>query len=716
MSNPDRDRNLPWWRNRSTTARLGLLALTSIFAFAALALPIALRPEYYPLRVGEVSSQDIQAQSSLSYVSEVLTEQARKAAENSVSPIYLPADTSITRQQIETLRLALDYISNIRLDPYATEEQKINDLLLLEDLPLSKESASQIINLTDTGWQNVSDESMSVLEQVMRTTIREDKIIEAKRNIPSLISFSLPQVQASLVSEIVSAFVIPNSLYSAELTNEARQEARNQVEPLTRSFIAGEAIVLRGQIITPEAMEALQAFNLIQPESSLQNLLSTAALVLSFAIFTGLYFNRRKTSPFHDIRSLAMVSVVFLIFLFGARFIIPNRAVLPYLYPIPAFALTIATLFNLEVSIIFSLSLSVLSAYSLTNSLDLTIFYFISSLFGVLILGKGRRVANFFWAGLAIGLAGSAVIVSYRLNDAVTDWLGIATLVGGAFLNGLASASITLIIQFLFAQLLGLTTAMQLLDLSRPDHPLLQFLLQNAPGTYQHSLQVANLAEQAAETIGADALLTRVGCLYHDVGKAINPLFFVENQIAGNVNPHDDLDPTSSAATIIRHVEDGIQVSKKYHIPPRIQDFVREHHGTLITRYQYAQAVQANGGKVEGVDKDSFRYPGPAPRSRETAILMLADGYEARARAEVPKTEADLQALVKKVIDFCEHEGQLDNTTLTLRDLHRISESFVKTLQNTYHPRLQYPEVKTTSASPEKTRPNEILPNAGGES
>ena len=168
---------------------------------------------------------------------------------------------------------------------------------------------------------------------------------------------------------------------------------------------------------------------------------------------------------------------------------------------------------------------------------------------GLLVLDKGRRVSSFLWAGLAIGLTGSAVIIAYRLPEAITDWIGIVTLCGAAIVNGLASATLTLIFHLFFSQFFGVTSSLQLLELSRPDHPLLQYILRNAPGTYQHSLQVANLAEQAAETIGADSLLVRVGAIYHDVGKAVNPLFFVENQIPGKIDSHDDILPEISAAT-----------------------------------------------------------------------------------------------------------------------------------------------------------------------
>jgi putative nucleotidyltransferase with HDIG domain len=250
-------------------------------------------------------------------------------------------------------------------------------------------------------------------------------------------------------------------------------------------------------------------------------------------------------------------------------------------------------------------------------------------------------------------------------------------------------------LQYLLAEFLGLTTGLRLLEISRPDAPLLQFFLRNAPGTYQHSLMVSNLVEQAAEKLGMDSLLVRVGALYHDVGKSITPSFFIENQLPTNLNPHDDVDAETAAASVIRHVSDGVVLARKYRLPKRIIDFILEHHGTLLARYHYNRAVQEAGGDATKVDSEKFRYPGPRPRTRETALLMLADNVEARTRSERPRTEDEIKAVVQKAVDFCQKEGQLADTRFTLKDLTVISEVFVTTLTGLYHPRIAYPAGET---------------------
>ena len=218
---------------------------------------------------------------------------------------------------------------------------------------------------------------------------------------------------------------------------------------------------------------------------------------------------------------------------------------------------------------------------------------------------------------------------------------------------------------------------------------------------------VSNLVEQAAEKLGMDTLLVRVGALYHDVGKATNPSFFIENQLANNLNPHDDVAAETAAASVILHVKDGVTLAHKYRLPRRIIDFILEHHGTLLARYHYNRAVREVGGDASKVDESKFRYPGPRPRSRETALLMLADNVEARTRSDRPRNDEDIRAVVQKAIDFCQKEGQLADTRFTLRDLAIITDVFVTTLTGLYHPRIAYPSSEVSNPVEPPTVPRD---------
>lgn len=682
---------------RIVPAVLLLIVLYGVVTLA-LVFPFILNTNTTLLEEGQVATQDVQAPHALTYVSNILTEQARQNAARNVSPVYSAPDTAIARAQRERLRNALAYINSVRADAYATTEQKLADLALMEDLSLTPEQAQAILNLNDLRWQAIQQEAIVVLEQAMRGAIREERVAEVRRNLPAMVSLALSEEQAAIVVELVEPFVIANSFYNEELTRSAREKAAAGVTPIMRSFQAGETIVQRGQVLKAEDIEALQAFGLVQPKPDVGFWLQS--VLVAFLIVTYLFlYIRRKKAIISDMRLLTVMIALFLLFLYTAR-VLPTDNLFPYVFPYAAFSMVIAALVvNSEVAMLTSLGLAILIAYAQPNALELLMYTLVSSQFSVLALGKARRIVSFIIAGLTGGAAGALVLIVLIRLSGPTDPISIIYITAAVLFGGIASAGFALLLQFVSAQYLGFSTALHLIDISRPDHPLLRMLLTNAPGTYQHSLQVANLAEQAAERINADVLLVRVGAIYHDIGKALNPAFYIENQVAGATNPHDQLDPTVSARIIISHVADGLNLARKYRLPRRIQDFISEHHGTMIARYQYARAVQMAGGDESKVDIEQFRYPGPKPRSRETAILMLADGCEARVRAEMPKDEQTLRQVIKSVFDHRIAMGQLDETPLTLRDLSELMDAFSTILRNVYHPRLIYPKLEEESES-----------------
>jgi putative nucleotidyltransferase with HDIG domain len=673
------------------------------FILLALLLPLLQDISEHPLSIGDVAPYDIHAPVALTYQSQILTARQQDAAAAAVPLIYSAADTNIARQQLEELRNTLEYINSVRADGFATTEQKISDLAALDHAQLSRDTIIAILALSSSRWLGVSQEAISVLDQVMREPIREDQLTSVDQSIPTLISLSFPVDQSAIITSLVQAFVVPNSLYDGQLTEAARQQARNNVTPATRSFMTNEIIIQGGKVITVTDFEALQQYGLAQPKNRWQDIISSLGLTLLTAAIFIFYFRRNPQLFSGDpgIRKLTLLVTLFLLFLVIARISIPGHAVIPYVYPVMGFALTISALFSAELALVSVVPLAYLIPYNLPDAQALTLYYLLGSLFGVFVLRRAQRLTSFFWSGAAIAASGSIVAIAYRIIQPTADWVGVATLVLAATINGIASASIGLIFHYYLSPLLGKIAHLQLIELSRPDHPLQQLLLRNAPGTYQHSLQLANLVEQAAETIGADATLARVGALYHDIGKLVNPFFFIENQPPGDINPHNDLDPETSASSIIRHVSDGLELARKYHLPKQILDFISQHHGTTITRYQYSRALELTGMNKEAVDMEKFRYPGPRPSTREIALLMLADTCEARMRAERPKDEDGLHELIKSVVKDKLELGELDDTQLTLRNLEEIIDSFTSTLRGVYHPRIQYPK----SDSEVRTRP-----------
>ncbi|MCD6377098.1 MAG: HDIG domain-containing protein [Caldisericaceae bacterium] len=667
-----------------------VVIIIAILIFLTIILPISLRPAPSLLKIGDVAFQDINSPRTFSFTSDYLTNLAKDEAEKTVSPVYLPADPAISRKQIETLKTILSFITITRNDPYAKLDQKIADIQAIKNIVISEDIARELATIPDERWEIIQSESLHLLEQVMRSTIREDQVVKVQRNLSPLISFDFSEQETKVISELVTQMIVANSLYSNEITAEAIAAARDAVVPVVKSYAAGEIIVNSGEVIDPLKWEALQALGYTEPINKIYDYLSAGLLVIVMVVMVILYFWRLKQTKGQSIQGLPIVIFIFFIFMIAARFIIPNHTILPYLFPVAAFGLTISSVYGYETGLIGTLLLSILSAYDQNNSVDLALYYFIPSTIAIFVLGRGRRINIFFIAGLALSLRGSAIVLSYRILNAFLDITGASTLIGASFANGVLSISLALLFQYLLSLLLGKTTALQLLDLSRPANPLLQNLLTNAPGTYQHSLQVANLAEQAARQVKGDALLTRVGALYHDIGKINNPGFFIENQQFGEIDTHEDMDPVLAAATIIQHVTDGIKLAKKYHLPPRIQAFILEHHGTTITRYQFRQAVM-DAGSEDDIERSLFRYPGPIPQSKETALLMLADGCEARMRSELPKTIDDISKIVEDSVNYYQEEGQLNDADLTFKDLQVIIRSFTRTFRNSYHHRMKYP-------------------------
>jgi hypothetical protein len=310
---------------------------------------------------------------------------------------------------------------------------------------------------------------------------------------------------------------------------------------------------------------------------------------------------------------------------------------------------------------------------------------------GILGMRRSERLNGFFVAGLIIGVTNLLVMLAFALT--AEDRAPLATLVSRSIVtlaSGLFAAGVALVCLYGVTSLMNLPTNLKLIELTDSNHPLLQQLLREAPGTYQHSLQVANLCELAAEAISANAQLIRVAAMYHDIGKTLNPYFFAENTTEG-MNPHDDLDdPSHSARVIIGHVIEGERMARLANLPLRIRDFILEHHGTTQVLYFYNQAVERAGGDESAVDIREFTYPGPAPRSRETAIMMLADGCESATRARRPSSKAEVEEVVNTIFELRLGEGQLDNSGLTLNDLRVIRQIFIETLQAIYHPRIAY--------------------------
>jgi len=659
------------------------------------------------LAAGDVAPRDVVAQRQIVYESQYLTDQARDRASQAIADQYDNIDARIRRQQVERAREVLEYISLVRADELASSEVKTDYLMAIKDFALTPELALQILTLSDAEWTAVAEETPLALDRIMREEIRESTLSLISRRVPGLINADLDEESSTVVADLVRGLLRPNTTFNQARTDELREKARSEVPPQTVTLERNEIIVRAGDIVTAADVEALTQIGLIQAEWDWWVTLRAVLFTLALLLVIGSALYKVRPSLLQNVHEFALMFVVVAIWLVAAKFMLIPHDWLPYLFPLAALAMLLAVLLDFNTGLVVTVAMALVSYYLLRNNVALVAYLTLGSVLGALILGRAERLSAFLWSGIGIAICNLIVIAAYRSPFSGTALDRLVQLHLIVLLNGGLAASIAMLGYLFLGNVFGITTSLHLTELSRPTHPLLRQLLLKAPGTYHHTIVVSNMAERGASSINADAFLARVGAYYHDIGKTVRPYFFTEN-ISEDSSPHSKLDPLTSAQIIISHVSDGLDLARKYHLPGRIQDFIAEHHGTSLVQYFYREALR-EAGDDEEVREEDFQYPGPKPRSKETAILLLADSCEAAVRAIRPATREDLEALVNKLIDERVAEGQLNDCDLTFHELQTIKDIFIHVLQGVHHPRIQYPEPPSTSKKSE-TQP---LPENG---
>ncbi len=429
-------------------------------------------------------------------------------------------------------------------------------------------------------------------------------------------------------------------------------------------------------------------------------------LLLSIVVVTTLmaWLWRFRSRLWHRNNAILLVSLA-LLMATSLLVATADRAVAPYLVPTAAVGLLLSVLLDAGLASVATAMVAVLAGV-VTGSMDLAAYTFLGGIVGTIVIGRGERLSQFAQAGAAIAVTNVAVVLAFTIIVGSENMEMTLQLLGAALISAFGASIAAAGTFALLGSVFGITTSYQLLELANPTQPLLRRLLLEAPGTYHHSLMVGNLAEQAAEAVGADVLVARVAAYYHDVGKLYDPLVFIENQ-GGGENIHDQLPPEESAAMVMGHVARGIDIAYQYKLPKAIIPYIPQHHGTALMGYFYAKARQIAaeeagapaGSKAaneagDKVDQRRFRHAGPKPQSREAAILMLADSVEASVRSLSSHEEPAIRAMVSRIISDRLLDGQFDECDLTLRDLDRIRESFIEQLLAMYHRRIAYPTNK----------------------
>lgn len=669
-------------------ARGLLLGLALLIAWSATSILLA-SPNRVHVQVGEPSPRNIMSPRRVVYMSEVKTEEARNAAVARVQDVYTPPDARVAAESLQALEEALSAIAAVRDDPLRDSERKVALIAAIPGLTLDPAVLPEILEFTAEEWQSVSQEAVRVLDLIMREEIREGEVAAHAQQAHRLARPGLSPFERDLMAALVASYVAPNSFLDVEATAAERQNARRAVEPVQWTIRAGESIVREGEILSPLALEKLEVLGLLDQEVRWKDIGGTVLLNLAMVVALGAYVTLCQPLLLERPRRELLLLLTLIVAGGAAWLALPGRVLVPYLFPAAAVSMLIAALLDVNMALFSSAIVAVLVGLNAGGSVELGAYALLGGIAGALAMARVDQIETFVRAAVYVALTNALVIVAFHLRYQVHDTLGLVQLLGMAVGNGLLSATLSFSAFALIGRLFGITTFVQLLELARPTHPLFHQLLVKAPGTYHHSIVVGNMAERAAQAVGADPLLARVGSYYHDVGKIARPYFFSENQADGD-NPHDRLEPRTSAEVIIAHVRDGLALARRHALPERVCDFIPEHHGTTFAGYFYHQAKAQNPG--EAALEEHYRYPGPKPQSKETAIVMLADCIEAAVRAKRPATRADTEQFVHKILTDRLIDGELDESELTMRDLETIRSAFLSVLQGVYHPRVDYPE------------------------
>lgn len=654
------------------------LAILSIFL-------ISTAPQRYNISVGDVAVEDIYAPSDL--VDKTATEIKMRAAEEAVQAVYkLDRTVQIEiRKKIETFFALLTEIKNkVDID----DNQRVQLMIQQSNIALNQDDYSTLIKADAAELNKLKDKILYITDQLLNENIEESKLNDKREAIKEFFD-NLPDNSKlnKLGADLAIIIIRPNMFYDEATTSAQREEARENVEEviIKKDF----KIITKGQEVTAHQIGLLEAFGLLDNGKNgiiAFRLYAGYSLSIIAGLFIlGLYcffFAKKQWANNSELFLIGLIILLSLIAAAGAK----NISV--YLILLPAFSMVISIMIQPKIAIITNIISAVFIAMISGLNAAVLVSMLIAGIAGALLVHKTHHRGTIVLAGLVVSIISVMIIISFGLIYNSDTRVMLTNAIFG-FVGGILSAVLTIgTLPFLEATF-DIITPIKLLEMSNPNQPLLRRLLIEAPGTYYHSILVGNLAEAAADEIGANALLCRIGAYYHDIGKLKRPYFFKENQITKD-NPHDKITPNLSTLIITSHIKDGIELATKSKLPSSVIDIIREHHGNTLVAYFYHKAL--NSEVAEGVTEEKFRYNFPRPQSKEAAIVMLADSVEAYIRSLSEPTQHQVEQGVKKIIKDKLQDDQLDESDITLKDLDKVAKAFVKVLAGIFHDRIEYPE------------------------
>jgi hypothetical protein len=668
--------------------RTGLALVTFILLTTIVSLQWL--PRRLNVEEGKPAPDTITAPKTVTYIDEAKTAELRDNAARLVEPVYDP-DISVLRSSLDELERALSVVRDVRSTD-ADDKAKAEELAARLNLSLTASACEALVALSEEELVELERQAPALVQEVMQQGVREIDLPEIREALGQRVEKGKGTAEfKEALRSLASTVLKPNLVLNEVETEKRRQQARESILPVEREILQDTVIVRKGDPVTAEDIQKLRALGLLQRRTRWTAVLGVALMVLLLMGLSLAYLRILAPRVAENDRLLTLLALVAVGILGAGRlFLLAPHPLAGYLFPVATGPLLVAILLDSRLAVLTAGELALLTGIMAGSDLDLAVQALAGSLGGILAVQKVGQRSDLTRAGLFVSSANLLAIWGLGL---LAGQRAGAFLTSGAvgILNGLLAAILAIGSLPYLESVFNITTPVKLLELANPSHPLLKRLLLEAPGTYHHSIVVGNLAEAAAEAVGADGLLVRVGSYYHDVGKVKRPEFFIENQLL-SPNPHDKMSPSLSALVITSHIKEGLELAREYNLPEVIKAIIREHHGTTLVSYFYHQAAETQGN----VQEADFRYEGPIPQSKEAALVMLADSVEAAVRSLVNPSQGKIDGLIRKIIKDRLNDGQLDQSDLTLRDLDRVAQAFSRVIAGIYHPRVEYPEEKTT--------------------
>lgn len=536
---------------------------------------------------------------------------------------------------------------------------------------------------------------VETLSEILENGVRDDNIQSSRARIKDTIKYSnLDEELKPALINLIDFAVVENSFFDVDKTREARKEAVSNLEPVVIN--AGEVIVREGQTITNEIYEELKLAGLLNAEKNIYPVIGLSLLIILIISIVAYEINlikRDKKLNKREVFSVLLISIIVISLMKVVSLFTSQINQLFFIVPIATGVLLIKQLINERMAIVLAALYAILGSVvfngEIPGSLNVEagIYFYLSQLAGIIFLNNVKDRLAIVKSGIGLSIVNIiTVLIFIFLSFEKYTLIDILTQSGFGIVAAMSSVVLTIGLMPFFESGLGILTDMRLLTLSNPNQPLLKKLLVEAPGTYHHSIMVANLSESACEAIGANGLLARVGAYYHDIGKTVRPHYFIENQLSIN-NPHDVIAPKQSADIIISHPYDGADMLRKYRLPQEVIDIAEQHHGTSLLKYFYFKEKEHN----KEVKEENYRYPGPKPQTKEAAIICICDAVEAAVRSLKEPTEEKIDEIVSSIVNDRLQDGQFDESPLTLQDLKIVRTTVCETLKGFFHSRIQYP-------------------------